>query len=350
VAVGDLERQDAVVLEVACLEGLGQVQVGRDGRIATGVAGRYIYCREGLPERHANHHPGVTPAFRTSPSRGRRAAMIELRILGTVNLLRSDGTEIRDVVTQPKLLALLVYLTVATPRGWHRRDTLLGLLWPEHDRIRARRSLRKALHELRRTVGADVLVRRGNEDLAVVPTALRCDVVAFEAAVAERRLTESMALYEGDLTPGFFVDEAADFERWLEAERARLRGLAARAAWTLAQDAVPEGRSADAARWARRAAAFEPFDERAVQDLIVFLYRIGDRAGGLQAYNEFAVRLWREHGVRPSEMTRWVRDQVNISADLIWTPRDDRAGPLVQTIMPKARATLRRWVSRVWGG
>src|SRR2546425_2770560 len=79
--------------------------------------------------------------------------MIELRTLGAVDLRDGDGREVRTVVAQPKRLALLVYLAVARPRGFHRRDTLLALFWPELDQERGRAALRKAAHVVRQGLG-----------------------------------------------------------------------------------------------------------------------------------------------------------------------------------------------------
>jgi len=51
--------------------------------------------------------------------------MIQLRLLGSVGLTGPAGEELPAVLRQPKRLALLAYLAVALPRGYHRRDTLL---------------------------------------------------------------------------------------------------------------------------------------------------------------------------------------------------------------------------------
>ena len=59
--------------------------------------------------------------------------MIELRALGTLVLRTSAGEDILSVLAQPKRVALLAYLAIARPRGFHRRDTLLALLWAEQD-------------------------------------------------------------------------------------------------------------------------------------------------------------------------------------------------------------------------
>ena len=70
--------------------------------------------------------------------------MISFRTLGTTDL-RRDGKEISTVLAQPKRLALLAYLASARPRGFHSRDSVLALFWPDADAERARNSLRQAL-------------------------------------------------------------------------------------------------------------------------------------------------------------------------------------------------------------
>jgi DNA-binding SARP family transcriptional activator len=65
--------------------------------------------------------------------------MLELHTLGSVDLLGTEGEEVSGVLSQPKRLALLVYLAVEP--GPHRRDTLLTLFWPESDETHARNAL-----------------------------------------------------------------------------------------------------------------------------------------------------------------------------------------------------------------
>ena len=78
--------------------------------------------------------------------------------------------ELTAVLRQPKRLALLLYLTLASPRGLQRRDRLLALFWPEQEESRARNALSQALHVLRRGLGEEVLVRRGEMPARVVVT------------------------------------------------------------------------------------------------------------------------------------------------------------------------------------
>jgi len=85
---------------------------------------------------------------------------IRLRTLGALQLQGPAGDELRSALAQPRRVALLVYLVLATPRGLHRRDKLLALFWPEHDEQHARNALSQAVHFLRRTLGADAILSR----------------------------------------------------------------------------------------------------------------------------------------------------------------------------------------------
>jgi DNA-binding SARP family transcriptional activator len=228
------------------------------------------------------------------------APALELRVFGAVELVGRPGLD--ALLAQPKRTALLVYLTLARPRGFHRRDRIVGLFWPEHDQEHARAALRKALYAVRQVLGDAVLTSRGDEELGIDRSELRCDAIDFDAAIKEDRLARALELYRGDLLEGFFAD-ARGFERWLEEERARYRDAAAEAAWSLAERYESSNNLTMAARWARKVAAFAPADERALRRVIKLLDRAGDRAGAVRAFEDFVGRLKAEYDVEPSSET-----------------------------------------------
>ncbi|HEU4631249.1 MAG TPA: BTAD domain-containing putative transcriptional regulator [Gemmatimonadaceae bacterium] len=247
--------------------------------------------------------------------------MIDVRALGGAKLTRADGVEVRSLLAQPKRFALLAYLVLASPRGFHRRDSLLLRFWPESDEERARASLRTGLSFLRRALGAGVVETRGVDEVRIAPGAVACDVLAFEAAVAAGRLEAALDLYRGPLLPGLSVADAPGWDEWLDAERARLTRLASRAAWTLAERAEAAGDPAGATGWAHRALALTPDEEEAVRRFMALLGRVGDRATALRAYEGFAARLAREYDAAPSAQTRAVADAMRVPA------ADAEAGP-----------------------
>src|SRR5690242_5139545 len=102
---------------------------------------------------------------------------MRLHTLGALDLRGSDGRELRVTLAQPKRIALLAYLALATPRGFHRRDTLIALFWPEHDEEHARNSLSQSVHVLRLALGASSLVSRNGDALSLDGTDFWCDAV-----------------------------------------------------------------------------------------------------------------------------------------------------------------------------
>lgn len=243
--------------------------------------------------------------------------MLRFRMLGAVDLRDSRGAELRSVLAQPKRLALLTYLAEAPPRSFHSRDTLLGLFWPELDEARARAALSQALYYLRRSLGEGIITNRGQGEIGVDPDRLWCDAVAFERALEEGDAGRALELYRGDFLPGFFLSDAVEWERWLARERARLRRRAAEAAWTLAEEAFSDARPAEAGRWGRRAVALAGLDETYLRRLIALLDRLGDRAGAVRVYEEFASGLRRDHGFDVSPETREMVERVRARAESV---------------------------------
>ncbi|HXG44264.1 MAG TPA: BTAD domain-containing putative transcriptional regulator [Gemmatimonadales bacterium] len=226
--------------------------------------------------------------------------MIRLHTLGALGLVGEDGRTLDEILAQPKRVALLVTLALEGHRGAARRDVLLARLWPELDQERARSALRQGLYHLRRALGEGVLVNRGDEELLVAPDRLECDAVGFLDALAAGRPEAALALYRGDLLPGFFLSEAPEFEQWLERERAVLRARAGQAAAQLAETASdPEA----GLGWALRALDLAPSDEVALRRLMRRYEQVGNRAAALRTYEEFAARLAEELELAPSPET-----------------------------------------------
>ena len=96
--------------------------------------------------------------------------MIELHTLGLLDLLdSSDGRQIRSVLAQPKRVGFLAFLASASPRGFHRRDTLLGKFRPDSSEKRARNSLNQALFALRRGLGQKLFSANAEPGVGVDP-------------------------------------------------------------------------------------------------------------------------------------------------------------------------------------
>lgn len=275
--------------------------------------------------------------------------MIELRTLGAVDLRNGDGAELRSVLVQPKRTALLAYLAVAAPRGFHRRDSLLALFWPEQDTPHARSALRQALHGLRHTLGDDMLIARGDEEVGLERAQCRCDVWAFEQALDAGDLERAVCLYGGPFLEGFFLGGAPDFERWVEAERDRLSRRYAGALERLAEVAETRGDHAAAVQWWSRLAEHSPYTSRVAVRLMRALDAAGDRAEAIRHADQHAARLRADLDAEPDPQVATLAAQLRSQPTMRVPPSIVPAAPMPfpSRVAEVAHAARPRFVARL---
>ena len=183
--------------------------------------------------------------------------MIQLRTLGGIDLISSEGRDLRSVLHQPKRIALLTYLAVAGREDFVRRDKIIALFWPELDSEHARGALRSTLHRFRVTLGDNVLCARADE-LRVDPVVIDCDANRVYAAAERGDHERVLSDYRGEFLDGLFAAEAApELDDWIDKERRRLRALAVNAAWNLSEAAEAAGDRRRALTMAQRAHELE---------------------------------------------------------------------------------------------
>ena len=180
--------------------------------------------------------------------------------------------------------------------------------------------MRQALRFLRGELGPGVLISRGEEEIGVDRDTLCCDATEFELACQSVDSTRALQLYRGDLLAGVHLaDTSAEFERWLENERERLRRLAAAAAWSLVAAAEQVGDLVTAAPGAKRGAEqLCPNDEAGLRRFMRILDRKGERAGALQAYETFRVRLAADFDAAPAPETKALLESIRSRVVKIW--------------------------------
>ena len=227
--------------------------------------------------------------------------MIELTLLGLQAVRSSDGREFGSLPAQPKRFALLAFLAIAGGGGFHRRDSLVAMFWPDLDQFAARRALRNTLYHLREAIGDGILLAQGDDALSIDPTRMTCDVTKLATAVSEGRFEEAVDLYRGELLAGMhFANAGEAFEEWLSRERARVSELVLRAVGALVDREERARNDAAAAHWAQRACALAPDDEKWLRRAMTLLEQSDDRGGALRLYDAYARRLAAEFSSKPS--------------------------------------------------
>ena len=217
-----------------------------------------------------------------------------------------------SLLSQPRRLALIAYLALARPRGFHSRESLLALLWPEAGQEEGRHALRNALHGIRKALGARVVLTEGDGLVAVDRGLLACDALDLERDLTEGEGAVAIATARGRLMEGFHVSDAWPFGEWLELERRRLDDLTLGAIRRLSESLEQRGDGEGALAAARRCCELAPYDERALRRLIELLDRRGEGAAAVSAYRTFAARLERELGVAPSAAVATLAREIEV--------------------------------------
>lgn len=205
--------------------------------------------------------------------------------------------------TLPKVPALLTYLLLNRQTAMTREQVAFAL-WMDVDETAAKGNLRRHLYDLNRALPPDIewIVREG-DTLQWNPRApYWLDVAAFDQTTQSDK-AQAVAFYKGILLP------TAD-EEWLYPERERYHALFYLTATRLMETYAEQGQFPDALAVAQRLLGFDPLREEVVRRVMAYRYALGDRAGALQTYQQFAGLLEREMGVPPMPESEAVRDKI----------------------------------------
>ena len=228
--------------------------------------------------------------------------------------IEADGA-LLEVDTR-KAVALLAYLALTRRR--QTRDTLAGLLWPDHGQKRARAALRRTLSSLSRArEGGWLEVERDSVGLDL--QAVWVDVYRFRELLAEcaahghpeakvcpaclSPLSEAVSLYRDDFLAGFGLRDSFAFDDWQYFQAEELRRELAVALEKLARGHGAAGEWEAAIAHARRRLLLDPLHEPAHRTLMQLYALSGERASALRQYRECVRVLERELGVAPLEET-----------------------------------------------
>src|SRR5687768_12755600 len=198
-------------------------------------------------------------------------------------------------------MALLAMVAAAGRRGVSR-DRVLGILWPDSEEEQARHTLSQNLYSLRRDSGRDWIV--AGSELRLDP-GITSDVGELQEALVSGDAESAAALYTGAFLEGFYLPGAPEFERWVEEERSRLRGLITRAMEQAAAEADRKGDHHAAILCWTRLTELDPLSARYAAGRMRALVGADDRAGALvhARQHEALVRRELETEVEPAIQT-----------------------------------------------
>jgi TolB-like protein/DNA-binding SARP family transcriptional activator/tetratricopeptide (TPR) repeat protein len=222
--------------------------------------------------------------------------MVRLRVLGGFALEGASGAA-APTLPKRRAQAALAVLAVCGDLGC-TRERLLALLWPESDEASARHGLRDALHAIRRALGPEAVPSSGSH-LRLDSSVVSSDARSFTEALGSGRPADAVGGYGGPLLDGFHVDDAPEFERWLDGERTRMAREYGEALKQLATAAERAGAWGEAAEWWARGVEHDPLNSHLVLQQARVLATIGDRANAIKVVEGHARRLREEFDLEP---------------------------------------------------
>lgn len=228
---------------------------------------------------------------------------LKLVCLGAPSVLVNGEHASADVLWR-KNVALLAYLALS-PEYCRTRDHLLGLLWPEKSEDRARHSLNEAIRRLRGGLGAERIISRGD---AVTLNDERLEVDALSAFDATPSEVASPGMI-GEFLEGLYLDNAPEFERWVDSQRRRLASKAT--AFLLHRGEQALATSPQSAReTAQQVLSNSPTCEPALDLLMRASTLLGDSTAALAAFKEFEARLNELFQEKPSRRLASLAERV----------------------------------------
>lgn len=232
-----------------------------------------------------------------------------LQILGPVALRSAADREAAHLGR--KAQALLAFVASRGLNGT-TRSNLLALLWADHGEEEARNSLRQCLHQIRHAFGdAGELFELSGDRVGLRESRCQVDLWDFERLVARGdpdSLVAAAMLYQGEFADG--LNAGADIERWLAAERERLRAVAYDLAERLCAVASTHSERDAAMSLARQLLLDDPVHEGGYRIMMRLYAEAGLRAKALQLWDECRRVLRIELGVEPSPETTALHQQL----------------------------------------
>jgi adenylate cyclase len=254
---------------------------------------------------------------------------VDLELLGPIRVLRRAGEQIE--LPSRSGYALLLYLALHHAER-HSRERLALLLWPDRGQKEARHSLRQSLFACRQALaplGLELICAEG-EEVWIAPT-VNIDVREFAKLAREgsdAALHAAISLYRGELAAGFRF-RSEPFERWLAAERIRLREAACSIMSRLVAQFSKLGDLEEAIRINRKLVEADSSSEEAHRSLMRLLAAAGRHEAALDQYRECASAMRRLLDEEPGPETR------KLVGDIRARAAQELAVPKVREVEPR---------------
>lgn len=196
-----------------------------------------------------------------------------------------------------KINALLYYMLIAKTAS---RDEVSGLLWPNESDDIAKRNLRNAIYQAKKTLGANIILSPSKSTLILNETLdIQIDVDQFLASPQD-----GLEYYTGDFLQGFFLKDSENYEYWVVRMRNAYREKFSLECYAKIENDLKNKRYSQAGAYIHQLVAQDEYDERNRRLLMRFYQETGQDGKAIETYYELSELLHNELGITPDQSTK----------------------------------------------
>ncbi|MEA4933189.1 MAG: AAA family ATPase [Lawsonibacter sp.] len=201
-----------------------------------------------------------------------------------------------------KINALLYYMLVTKVVS---RDEAVGLLWPDEDEKIAKKNLRNAIYQAKKSLGVDIIHSPKKSLLMLNETLeLESDVDLFIHSPQE-----NMHLYTGDFLQGFFLKDAESYEYWIVKMRNYYQEKFSKECYLKIEADIQDKNYAEVENHIQRLTDLDEYDERNFRLLMRFYQDTGRNSKVIETYYDLSKLLRRELGIDPDRKTKEIYER-----------------------------------------
>lgn len=248
---------------------------------------------------------------------------LDIALLGQLKIAQTPENDkpVDQSALTTKEQALIAYLLITGAQ--YTRDQLAGLFWRDDPDDKAKNSLRVALSHIRQ-LHKECITKGNGHRVSVNPAVVHSlDLTEFNQIVQANAeigsasqpvsIDRAVALYRGDLLAGLHINDAANFQAWLEMERTQHRKNYLRLLESQTIHLLNSRAFAQARELLQSQLRLEPWNEAAHRQLMSTLCRLGDFNAALAQYEICREQLKKELSVEPMPETQQLRERILVA-------------------------------------
>lgn len=232
---------------------------------------------------------------------------ISCKLFGVPQITK-DGQNV--FLLYSKINALLYYMLVTKVAS---RDEVAGLLWPDEDERVAKKNLRNAIYQTKKSLGEDLFLS-SQKSFLILNESLDIEVDVDRFLQSPK---ENLHLYTGDFLQGFYLKEAEGYEDWVIRMRTLYEQKFTSECFMKSQEDIQNKQYDNVEDHIRRLIEVDEFDERNFRLLMRLFQDTGRSGKAIETYYDLSKLLHKELGIAPDKKTREIYEQAleSISVD-----------------------------------